>query len=119
MRPSDTGAASAADAIRPLEGIRRRRGGDGHGVPLCTRSITGETSAHTRGCGRSLPGAKPGRVPVGQVVLEGVLEVPPEVPPWDGAHPAPREPRPIPPPARTPFTWSVIRWVRVLFIVSA
>jgi hypothetical protein len=57
-----------------------------------------------------------GAAPVGQVVLEGVLEVPPDVAPVDGAYPAPR---PGPRPARTPLTWSVIRSVRVLFSVSA
>src|SRR5665648_433223 len=75
--------------------------------------------AHTRGCGPSLPAVKLVLLPVGQVALEGVLEVLPEVLPVDGATPAPREPRPMPRPARMPLTWSVIRSVRVLFIVSA
>ncbi len=44
-----------------------------------------------------------GAAVVGQVLLEGVLELQPV----DGAYPAPRDPRPMPPPVRTPLTWSV------------
>ena len=57
--------------------------------------------------------------PFGQVVLEGVLDVAPEVFPVDEDHPAPPMPRPWPRPGRTPLTWSVMCAVSELFIVSA
>ena len=90
-----------------------------HRLPPCTCSLADRRAPTPAGCGRLLPRAETRVAPVGQVVREGVVEVLPETLPLDGANPVPPAPRPIPRPARTPLTWSVIRSVRELFIVSA